>query len=475
MESKNKKKKPGHWDQEYDVVVIGSGFAGLAAAIEAKQSGSSVLVLEKMSIPGGNSAISGGLLAVAGSPLQKREGIVDSPELMFRDMLAAGMGINHPELAQVVAEQSPAVLQWTESLGVKYKDYLNHLGGHSVPRTYNTVCGTGFGIFQPMLTRCRQMDIPIQMKTMFCQLLQVDGTTGGVLTLSDYLINHKDSGTPIRIRARRAVILACGGFGSDIPFRQLQDPRLNEMVDTTNHQGATAESLIAALRYGATPIHLSWIQLGPWASFDEKGWGVGSMFTMLAGFPFGIMVDAKTGKRFVNEMSDRRLRTDAMLFSNRVPVAIVDSTGVKYATTLDACLKRGVVKRFDSIEALAHANTIPLPELKETLDKYRLSLAHGHDMEFGRHLSADLQPIENPPFYSIRLSPKVHHCMGGIQINANAEVISLETRQPIPGLFAAGEITGGVHGASRLGSNAIVECIALGRIAGRKAAHDKSC
>lgn len=470
MESKNKKKKPCHWDQEYDVVIIGSGFAGLAAAIEAKQFGSSVLVLEKMTIPGGNSAISGGLLAVAGSPLQATEGIVDSPELMFRDMLAAGMGINHPELTKIVAEKSPEVLQWTESLGVKYKGYLNHLGGHSVPRTYNTVCGTGFGIFQPMLTRCRQMDIPIQMKTRFCKLLQVDGVTGGVLALNDYLINHKDSGTPIRIRARRAVILACGGFSSDIPFRQLQDPRLGETVDTTNHQGATAESLISALSFGATPIHLSWVQLGPWASFDEKGWGVGSMFTMLAGFPFGIMVDAKTGKRFVNEMSDRRLRTDAMLFSNRVPVAIVDSVGVKYATTLDACLKRGVVKRFDSIEALAQANSIPLFELKETLDKYRLSLAHGYDIEFDRPLSADLKPIEHPPFYCIRLSPKVHHCMGGIQINSRAEVISLESRQPIPGLFAAGEMTGGVHGASRLGSNAIVECIAFGRIAGRNAA-----
>mgnify|MGYP002398200627 CR=1 FL=1 len=460
------------WDEEYDVVVVGSGFAGLAAAIEAKQAGAETIVLEKMRIPGGNSAISGGLVAVAGSPLQQREGIEDSPEQMLIDMKIAGMDLNYPELARIVAEQSPAVLDWTQqTLGVEYSDNLNYLGGHSVPRTYVTANGTGSGIVQPLLAKCRELAIPVQMKTLLCSLLKNEaGRIEGVEVRRDFLFPNKDSGQLRSIRAKRAVVLACGGFGHDVEFRLTQDPRLTGKIDSTNHMGATADGLVVALQAGATPVHLSWIQMGPWASCDEKGWGVGSMFTLLAGFPYGIMVDAKTGKRFVNEGSDRKLRTDAMLIKYRTPVAIVDSEGVKNATTLESCLKRGVVKAFDSIEKLAAFNQIPLSALRETLERYHLSLAHGRDVEFDKPLAADLKPIENPPFYSIRLLPKVHHCMGGVQINSRAQAIGLTDHQPIPGLYAAGEITGGIHGASRLGSTAIVDCLVFGRIAGKNAA-----
>lgn len=460
------------WDQEYDVVIVGSGFAGLAAAIEARLAGARTIVLEKMRIPGGNSAISGGLLAVAGSPLQRKEGIEDSPQQMLDDMMKAGMGLNHPELTRLVAEQSAAVLAWTvETLGVKYKTTLNHLGGHCVPRTYITANGSGSGIIQPMLARCRELEIPVQMKTLLGGILKDrEGRVEGVEVRREYLFPRGDSGERQRIRARRAVILATGGFGRDVAFRTTQDPRLTGSIDSTNHLGATAEGLVVALQAGATPVHLSWIQLGPWASYDEKGWGVGSMFTLLAGFPYGVMVDANTGKRFVNELSDRKLRTDAMLLEDRTPVAIVDSEGVKYATTLEKCLKRGVVKAFDSLEELAAFNGIPLPALRETLERYHLCLAHGRDAEFGKPLAKDLKPIEKPPFYSIRLLPKVHHCMGGIQIDSHAQVLAVADHRPIPGLYAAGELTGGIHGASRLGSNAIVDCLVFGRIAGQNAA-----
>jgi len=464
---------PAHmWDETYDVVIIGSGFAGLAAAIEARQTGASVVVLEKMRIPGGNSAISGGLLAIADSPKQRQDGIRDSAEMMLSDMIKAGMGLNHVSLARMVAEQSADILAWTiNTLKVKYKPQLNHLGGHSVPRTYVTDSSTGSGIIQPLLAKCREMQIPVQMKTQLTQLIpDSKGRIVGVEARSDYLFPRPNSGQVRRFCARRGVVLATGGFARDIGMRMTQDPRLNEVIDSTNHMGATAEGLLSALKIGATPIHLSWIQLGPWASFYEKGWGVGSMFTLLAGFPYGIMVDANTGKRFVNELSDRRLRTDAMLFQDRIPVAIVDSEGVKNATTLECCLKQGVVQAFDSIEELAAANDMPLPALRETLERYHLSLARGRDTEFGKPLSGELKPIEHPPYYSIRLQPKVHHCMGGVQINTRAEVLAITDHQPIPGLFAAGEVTGGIHGASRLGSNAIVDCLVFGRIAGQQAA-----
>jgi len=463
------------WAEEYDIVIIGSGFAGLSAAIEAGKVCPSVIVLEKMPVPGGNSAISGGLFAAAGSPLQARERIMDSPELMLSDMLAAGLELNNKELARIVAEKSTETLLWTiKELGVKYKPRLSHLGGHSVPRTYNTANTSGSGIIKPMLAKCRDMGIPIRLRTYLTQfILTKGGEMEGVAVRENYIFPNRESGVLKRIRARRAVILATGGFSEDKEFRVIQDPKLTEDIESTNHQGATAEGLIAALKAGATPVQLSLIQLGPWASRDEEGFGVGSMFSMLAGFPYGILIDVNTGRRFINEQADRKLLVDAMLSSGRESIAIVDQKGGQHASTLDQCLKRGVVKKFESIEELAAANNVPLAPLKETIDVYNSLLEKGREDMFGKPLPMDLLPISHPPYYSIRLISKVHHCMGGVQINTEAQVVHIETHQPISRFYAAGEVTGGVHGASRLGSNAIPECITFGRIAGKNAAAQK--
>lgn len=459
------------WNEEYDVVIIGSGFAGLAAAIEARKAGSSVIVLEKMGVPGGNSTISGGLVAAAGSPLQAKENIEDSPELMLADMLAAGQDFNHRDLAGIVAEKSAETLLWTiNELGVKYKPELSHLGGHSVPRTYNTANTSGAGIIRPMLIKCREMDIPIRLKAFLSQLIvDANGDMEGVEIREDYIFPNRESGIAKRIRAKKAVILATGGFGQDKEFRAIQNPMLTEDIECTNHRGATAESLVMALMMGATPVQLSMIQLGPWASRDEEGFGVGSMFSMLAGFPYGILIDLRTGERFINEQADRKLLVDAMLSSGRESIAIVDAMGVRHASTLEQCLKRGVVRKFNTIEELAMANQAPLLPLKVTIESYNALIEKGRDDRFGRPIPKDLLPMKHPPYYSIRLISKVHHCMGGIRINTKAQVLRIDTCQPIGRFYAAGEIVGGVHGASRLGSNAIPECLVFGRIAGSNA------
>ncbi|SHH96669.1 flavocytochrome c [Desulfofustis glycolicus] len=462
------------WDLEYDVVVVGSGFAGLATALEAHEGGATVIVLEKMHAPGGNSSISGGLVAAAASPLQEELGIVDSPELLAKDMFKAGQDMNHHDLVKIVAEQSTDALRWTiEKLGVEYKPCLNILGGHSVARTYNTANASGSGIIRPMLQACRKNNIQIRMKAMLSEIVRKpNGRVEGVVIKDGYLFPSGKSGTPLRIRARRGVVLATGGYSRDIAFRTIQNPILNEKIESTNQPGATAEGLVAALKIGATPIQLAHIQLGPWASSDEAGFGVGSMFSMLAGFPYGILVDARTGKRFVNELSDRRLRVDAMLKKKRFSIAITDSSGVRFASTLNKCLKRGVVRQYETIEQLAIENNIKLDNLLVTIERYNRSVSLGHDMDFGKPLQKDLQAIETPPFYAIRLTPKVHHCMGGVQIDREGRVLDIETHEPIPGLFAAGEVTGGIHGASRLGSVAITDCLVFGRIAGRNAANE---
>jgi flavocytochrome c len=460
------------WDQSVDVLVIGSGFAGLSAAIEASKAGATTIIIDKMHVPGGNSAISGGLLSAAGSPLQEQSGIYDSVSLMVADMLAAGQHLNHPNLARIVAEHSVEALLWTiEELGVQYKDRLSHLGGHSVPRTYNTRTTSGAGIIRPMLACCRKMGIPIRLATYLERFItDPQGAVEGVVVREGYVFPNAESGTEKRIRARRAIILASGGFARDVAFRTIQNPMLSQDIQSTNHPGATAETLKAVLTIGGTPVHLSHIQLGPWSSRDEEGFGVGSMFSMLAGFPYGILVDVFTGKRFVNELADRRLLVDAMLMSGVESIAIVDQSGVREASTLDQCLKRGVVAKYDSIEALAEANHIPADSLQLTIRKYNSFVEKGVDEEYGKPISRDSAPITTPPFYSIRLISKVHYCMGGLLINEDAQVMHIQSRLPVGRLYAAGEITGGIHGASRLGGNSIVECIVFGRIAGQKAA-----
>ena len=465
---------PKKWDEEADVVIIGSGFAGLAAAIEAKNAGASTVVLEKMRVPGGNSIINGGLIAAAGTPVQDKEGIKDSAEIMFNDMLKAGLGMNHPDLARTVAEHSNEVAQWTiDYLGVKYKERMTHLGGHSVPRSYYTTNSSGSGIVRPQLSKVKELGIPLKTGCYLSKFIKdEDGRIKGVQILDGYRFPKQNSGTSKLIKAKKAVILATGGFGYDISFRTIQDPRLTEALDCTNQPGATAEALLEALCIGATPVQPSWIQLGPWACPDEKGMGIGYIFAISAAFPFGVMVDPATGKRFVNELADRKTRADAILKTGHYCIGIADQEGVKHAAKLDKMLSRGIVKKFNTLEDLASAFKINFQGLKKTLKKYNIFVSQGNDEDFQKPFREGAKPIVKAPFYGMNLWPKVHHCMGGTQINTKAQLIGLN-HKPIIGLYGAGEVTGGVHGACRLGSVAITDCLVFGRIAGKNAAAEK--
>ncbi len=469
---------PKKWDEEIDVVVIGSGFAGLAAAYEAKKAGSSVAVLEKMRVPGGNSIINGGVVAAAGSPKQKAEGIKDSPDLMYNDMLKAGLYLNHTKLARMLADQSTPVTQWTiDELGVKYHEKVVHLGGHSVPRSYSTWNRSGSAIVNQQLAKLKEIGVKVQTGT-FLTGLVVDEAGGiiGVTAKKGYKFPDANSGAPVAIKAKKGVVLASGGFGRDLEFRTIQDPKLDDTVDSTNHPGATAEGLLYAFGIGATPVQTSWIQLGPWTSPDEKGFGVATQFTAGIVFILSLMVDAKTGKRFVNELANRKVRADAILKTGQPAIGIVDEGMIKHAgreSMLETNLKRGTVKKFDTLEDLAKGYGIPFAELKAQIDRFNSYIKDGKDPEFGKYIREGSPTLgDKGPFYGVRIWPKVHHTMGGLQINEKAQVINLQ-HKPISGLYAAGEVTGGVHGAVRLGSVAVVDCLVFGRIAGKNAAAEK--
>jgi len=464
-----------NWNGIYDVVVIGSGFAGLAAAIEARATGSSVVVLEKMMAPGGNSAISDGGIAAAGTTLQEKSGYRDSPQLMYEDMMRAGLGLNYPELVREVAEKSNEVFQWSiDYLGVEYMDRVDHFGGHSVHRCYTAANRTGSTIINRQVEKAREIGVEIRLGVSLQSfVLDEDGSVVGVRMREGYDYRDPDRGTGRSIKANKAVVLATGGFGSDIPFRSAQDPRLTEEIDTTNKLFSTAEALKEALRVGAAPVHLSHIQLGPWASPDEKGFGVGPVFSDYIVFLYGIVVDPATGKRFANELSDRKTLSDALLEIGHPCVGIADSRAVEsQGWDLSRGLRKGVIKKFTRLEDLAAAYGIPAGELQATVERYNGHVEDGADLEFGREVLPDAAPIAQPPFYGMRLWPKVHFTMGGVQINLKAQVMDLD-QKPIKGLYAAGEVTGGVHGACRLGSCAITECLVFGRIAGLNAASEK--
>jgi flavocytochrome c len=460
------------WDEQKDVVIIGSGLAGLCAAIEASQAGASVIVFEKMKVTGGNTRISDGGVAAPNNYLQEKRGVEDSPELFYVDMLRAGLGLNNPDLVKVLAEKATEAIEWTrETLGVKYLNRLDRFGGHSVARCLTTHNHSGADFIKAQSTLLKQKGVEIRTRCLLTRLQTgSQGAVNGVQIRSDYKFPDDNSGIVRNIHANRAVILATGGFGNDIQFRMTQNPGLDESVSSTNHRGATAEGLIAALELKAAPVHLSWIQLGPWGCADEKGFGRGASFASYSVYQTGILVDPATGQRIVNEWADRRRRCEAIFKTGHICIGIVDADGAEVAAeSLQHCLKRGDVKPFATLTELASAFEMPDGQLEMTVKSYNHRVRKGGRDPFGKPLAHSAKPLVKPPFYAIRLWPKVHYTSGGVRIDSKAQVIDLNNR-PIPHLFAAGEVSGGIHGASRLGNCSLTECIVFGRIAGQQAA-----
>ncbi len=459
------------WQEEVDVVVIGSGLAGLSAAIEASQTGASVIVFEKMNVTGGNSRIADGGLAAPNSFLQQQKGITDSPELFYRDMMNAGLFLNHPELVSVVSEKAEEAIEWTRTeLGVQYLNRLDRSGGHSVARTLTTRSHSGSEIIKAMTKRLKDLNCSVRLNSLLTALItDKNNCVCGVSIRSAYKFPNEASGEAVHIRARRGVVLATGGFSGDVGFRELQNPMLDNSIGTTNHRGATGEGMRAALRINAAPVHLSWIQTGPWSCADEPGYGKGARFASYAAFPEGIVIDPTSGERILNEWGDRRERSEAIIKCGQPAIAIIDREGARLdAKSLNHCLKKGKIREFKSLSDLSKGHNIHLRQLQETISLYNSMVEKGVTDRFGKELGK-ARVLTGPIYYTIRLWPKVHHTPGGIAIDREARVLDLDGQQ-IKGLFAAGEVSGGVHGASRLGSCALPECMIFGRIAGRNAA-----
>lgn len=464
------------WDESYDVVVVGTGFAGLAAAIEARLAGAEVLVIDKMPVHGGNSIINGGDFSAAGNSFQKEAGVQDSPELMLKDMLKAGSYLNHPILARTVAERSNEALEWCRTyIGAKFTR-LNYHGGHSVKRSVQTYNQSGSGLVNPLLDKAKSLGVKVLLRTKMTRLLVgEEGRIVGLEVRKGYKWPDEASGTVSRLKARRAVILAAGGFSQNVALRQVHDPRLTPAFESTNHPGATGEALLAACSAGAMDVQMDWIQLGPWTSPDEPGFGhTPQVCERIVGY--GLMVDPATGKRFFKETGNRKERADAIIAIGHPVIIVGDAYAIGKQVVpkvLQKAMEVGAVKRFDSLEALAAAYKVPVEAFKAEVTRWNGFVDQKKDPDFGCMIFPDAKPTAEGPFYAMRLWPRVHHTMGGLVVNAEAQVIGFDLK-PMKGLYAAGEITGGVHGAVRLGSVAMADCVVNGRIAGQKAGREKA-
>ena len=296
----------------------------------------------------------GGAFAVAGSPLQAKTGIKDSPELMLQDMIRSGRGLSHVDLLKMIVEGTRPAFDFTLEHGVQYKPFVQHFGGHSVPRIMQTIESTGGGITRPLADSCRKHGVDMHLHAKMEEFIRDEnGRVIGLKVRERYQFPKEDSGVMQVYGARKGVIMATGGFSRNLWFRMQQDPSLDERLDSTNHLGATGEGMLKMFSIGGAPVQVDQIQLGPWSSPDEKGFGLVSQFNTIAGFPMGIMVDVRNGKRFCNELADRKARTDAILnlMENGrpvYPICFTDSKGVEKAQTLRNGLKYKVIWKFDT-------------------------------------------------------------------------------------------------------------------------------
>lgn len=467
--------KDVQWTKETDVLVVGTGFAGLSAAVEAKEAGAEVLVIDKMSLPGGNSTINGGDMAAVGTTLQVAAGVEDSIELMVDDMLKTGLYYNHVDRVRVVAENSKAAVEWYEDMGVEFAK-LNFHGGHSVPRTNTTTNATGADIIKVLVAKVESLGIEIAYNTKLDSFVLDDsGRVIGIDGRENYDIDDEASGDALSIKANKAVVLASGGFSNDVKMRMIHEPRLTEALTSTNHDGATGEALREALKLGAMDVHMDWIQLGPWTSPDEKGFGYTPLFCeRLVGY--GLMIDPATGKRFVSETGNRKVRADAMLALDRVTLIICDSYAAERQVlprVMEGGMDIGVIMEYETLDAIADEFSIPKDVFLAEVNRWNTFVTNGRDEDFGALIQEGSQPTQTPPFYAAKLWPKVHHTMGGLVTNLKTQVTN-QDYEPIKGLYAAGEIAGGTHGAVRLGSCAITDCTVFGRIAGQEAAKEQA-
>lgn len=437
-----------------DIVVIGAGGAGMSAAIEAAQKGATnVVILEKMPITGGNTVRATGGLNASETQYQKRDGIEDSNDLFYEDTMKGGKNLNDPELVRTLVENSAAAVDWVNEIGGDLS-VVAQFGGASVKRIHRPSDTSAVGpmLVKTLNAKLDELGIPVLLETKATKIIaDKDGKITGVEAEDEngeFVINTK------------AVILATGGFGANPDMVVKYAPQLAGFI-TTNHSGATGDGIEMALEVGAGLTDIEQIQTHPTVNPNTA-----TMYTEGVRGNGAILVN-NDGNRFVNELETRDVVSAAILAQPNEESWLVFDTAVRESlSAIEKYINEGIIVEANTIEELAEKTGINKENLVATMNKYASMQEAGEDSEFGRK-SMEV-PLTKAPFFAGLAKPAIHHTMGGVKINKETQVLK-EDGSVIPGLYAAGEVVGGVHGGNRLGGNAVADIVVFGRISGDNA------
>ena len=439
---------------ETDVVVIGAGGAGMTAAIMLNQAGANFVLLEKMPYAGGNTTKATGGMNAAETHYQKEQGIEDSTALFAADTMKGGHALNDASLVAVMANESAGAIDWLDTIGAALPK-ISFSGGASVNRIHAPEDGSGVGAFlvDRFSAKLDELGVEIMFDTTATELLTDDeGKICGV----------KAEGAEYNYTFKcKAVILATGGFGANEAMYTQYRPDLKGTV-TTNAPGATGDGIVMAEALGADLVDIEQIQLHPTVEQTTS-----ILITESVRGDGAILVN-QGGVRFTNELLTRDAVSAAELEQEGQYAWIIFDQNLRdHLKATEKYVKSGITVQADTIEGLAEQLGMDPEVLKKTVDDWNGYVKDQRDPDFGRTtgMNADLTTA---PYYAIKIAPGIHHTMGGVKIDTAAQVINKEGKA-IPGLFAAGEVCGGVHGGNRLGGNAVADIVIFGRIAAQSA------
>ena len=485
-----------------DVVVVGAGGAGMTAAITAAAEGKSVVILESQSMVGGNSVrATGGMnagktvyqdenefgesagvektLKTAAEKYADNEtitalaktvseqwaayqanptGYFDSVELMELDTMIGGKGINDPELVETLCANSADAIDWLDEHGITLHN-VSSFGGASVKRIHRPVNAEGktvsVGSYMiPLLQEnCEKAGVKMMLDTTATEILtDANGAAVGVKATGA-------SGETVTVNAK-AVVLATGGFGANLDMVVKYKPELKGFM-TTNAPGIQGQGIEMAQAIGAATVDMDQIQIHPTVEANTA-----ALITEGLRGDGAVLINAE-GKRFIDEVGTRDVVSAAEIAqTGSYSWLVVDQAMADASSVIQGYIKKGYTVTGATYEELGKAMGVDAAAFAETMEKWNGYVEAKNDPDFGRTSFAN--PLNTAPYYAVKVTAGVHHTMGGLKINANTEVLN-EKGEVIPGLFAAGEVTGGVHGANRLGGNAVADFTVFGRIAGAAA------
>ena len=485
-----------------DVVVVGAGGAGMTAAITAAAEGKSVVVLESQSMVGGNSVRATGGMNAAKTVYQDENefgesagvektlktaaekyadnetitalaktvseqwaayqanptGYFDSVELMELDTMIGGKGINDPELVETLCANSADAIDWLDEHGITLHN-VSSFGGASVKRIHRPVNAEGktvsVGSYMiPLLQEnCEKAGVKMMLDTTATEILtDANGAAVGVKATGA-------SGETVTVNAK-AVVLATGGFGANLDMVVKYKPELKGFM-TTNAPGIQGQGIEMAQAIGAATVDMDQIQIHPTVEANTA-----ALITEGLRGDGAILINEE-GKRFIDEVGTRDVVSAAEIAqTGSYSWLVVDQAMADASSVIQGYIKKGYTVTGATYEELGKAMGVDAAAFAETMEKWNGYVEAKNDPDFGRTSFAN--PLNTAPYYAVKVTAGVHHTMGGLKINANTEVLN-EKGEVIPGLFAAGEVTGGVHGANRLGGNAVADFTVFGRIAGAAA------